>query len=140
MSESKVINLSMDKLTQVYTILDKLGNFKSEVLPISFFYQTAKVLEKIKKDYSFFESKRKELIEEYAERDSQGNIIFVENENIRIIPERQVEFLNKFNELMEVQIELNGIKPIKILNNYNLPLTANELIIIMDFVEMEGED
>lgn len=130
--------LTLEELTQVHMILDKLGNFDSEKLPVSFFYQVSKILGKIQPEYEFFEKKKKELIEKYAEKDEKGEIRIVANDNVKILPENQKEFIEKFEELLKINVVLE-YKPIYIQLSYTLPLNAKEILALDDILKFEGE-
>lgn len=86
-----------------------LANLMGAELPAAISFKVYKLSEAIKKELTAFEAARKALVEKYAERDEKGEL--KTNENHYVFSDENQEVFNKeFQELVELDIELTGLK------------------------------
>lgn len=92
----KLIDLLNTKIAIDYII--------DQNISYSMAYKIAKIAKTIEDNQTFYAEKVQNLIKEYGELDEKGNPI-VENDDIKIKPEHQTEFLAKLHELQDVEVE-----------------------------------
>ncbi len=105
-------------------------------LPIKISYAIAKNINSINKELKIFEEEKMKIISDYTLKDKQGDIK-VENDKYVFIKDKEDECNEKYNELLNIEVELN-LRAINIndLLNSNVDFTPGELIEL-DFMIME---
>ncbi|OSA92553.1 UNVERIFIED_ORG: hypothetical protein B2H93_14430 [Clostridium botulinum] len=105
-------------------------------LPIKISYAIAKNINSINKELKIFEDEKMKIISDYTLKDKQGDIK-VENDKYVFIKDKEDECNEKYNELLNIEVELN-LRAINIndLLNSNVDFTPGELIEL-DFMIME---
>lgn len=98
-------------------------------------YQLAKIIKEVQKEFELFQETRMKLINEYAERDEDGQLRVDENNNFTIPKEKIQDFQKELNELLEMQVELQ-INKINLDELEDVEFTPMELIKIEKFVEI----
>lgn len=98
-------------------------------------YQLAKIIKEVQKEFELFQETRMKLINEYAERDEDGQLKVDENNNFTIPKEKIQDFQKELNELLETQVELQ-INKINLDELENVEFTPMELIKIEKFIEI----
>lgn len=104
-------------------------------LPLKVAYKLNKIRKTVDKEGDFYAEKFQEIIDAYAKKDENGNLVFSEdNEQILIQPDKIEECNQKLNELQSLEVEIE---------NYNLSIddfgdniecTPDELAVIMPFL------
>ena len=76
-----------------------------------------------------------ELIQDCAAKNEQNEIIYNDEnkENIQLMPEKIEEFHNKYNELLEMEIEINDFS-FTLDELSSLELTPKQLFVLNDFI------
>ena len=109
-----MINVSLGEIINAFPFLNKISN-NSFVGKDAF--KIARLVREITKEYELFEKSRKEIIEQYAERDSENNII-IEDNNVKIPLHLRDECNTKLEELLNERVDVNIEKlSFEILNN-----------------------
>lgn len=112
------------------------SNFFSEAnIPLKGAYKLNKIKKAVEKEGEFYITKLQEILEKYAKRDEEGNLIFSEDETQIEIKEGMVEECNKeLNDLenLEVEIDNYGLT-IEDLGD-DLVCTPDELEALMPFM------
>jgi hypothetical protein len=114
-------------------------NFYNQIRPTSLPFKTAHKLAKLSKaveeEIGFYREKMAELIEQYAQRDNDGNYVYInDGRDIAIVPERIQECQSKIHELETMEIELPNIT-FSVEEFENTTLTVDELQPILPFIE-----
>lgn len=77
-------------------------------LPLQCAYKMSKIQKEIGNDIEFYQTKFNELLNEYAQKDDNGNFKLSEDkQTILLISDKADECKNKIKELEEMEIELN---------------------------------
>lgn len=109
-----MINVSLGEIINAFPFLNKISN-NSFVGKDAF--KIGRLVREITKEYELFEKSRKEIIEQYAERDSENNII-IEDNNVKIPLHLRDECNAKLEELLNERVDVNIEKlSFNILNN-----------------------
>lgn len=114
-------------------------NFYNQIRSNPLSFKTAHKLTKLSKavdeEIGFFRDKMTELIEQYAQKDDEGNYVYINDErDIAIIPEKIQECQAKIRELETMEIELPNIT-FSVDEFENTTLTVDELQPILPFIE-----
>lgn len=126
------MNLRMSQLTALYQVYLKIKDLS---FPIKTSYSLAKLGQALEKEIPFYDSELSKIINTYGERDEKGNLIQVENGNIKIQSEKIDECAQKMNELGELQVEIECEKiPLESLGN--IELSVQELNALLPIIEV----
>ena len=68
-------------------------------MPVKTAYRISKLQEAMKKEIEFYQEQYKKIVEEYAEKDEQGNYKVLNENNIKIQPDKIDEAASAINEL-----------------------------------------
>ena len=128
----------MVKVTMEQIINFRSGSdfFNGTNLPLKGAYKINKIRKTADKEADFYSEKFQEIIDKYAKKDENGELIFSEDENQIMINEDMMD------ECKDALAALQGLE-IEV-DNYNLKLedlgedlqcTPNELAVLMPFME-----
>ena len=121
----------------MYEILDfsKVYNsIKDEKMSIKTAYKLNKLIKKIEEENNFYNIKFHEIIEQYAEKDEQGEYQYIDENSIKIKEGKEQECYKKVSELQNLEIETPNITfSIEELGDINL--TIDTVNMLMPFIE-----
>ncbi|MBN1050314.1 hypothetical protein [Clostridium botulinum] len=125
-----ITNKEMQNKVQV------LNNISNKQLPVKCSYSIAKNIEIINSELKIFEKEKMKIINEYTEKDENGENKVLNNRFV-FIEDKEEECNKKYNELLDIEIELN-LRKINIndLINSNINFTPGELVDL-DFMITE---
>ena len=104
-------------------------------LPFKTAYKLSKLAKAIEDEVAFYREKMNELINEYGQKDGDGNLVFIDNgQGIALKPETQAECHQKIAELENLDIELPDIK-FSVEEFADTSLSLEELQPILPFIE-----
>lgn len=122
---------------KMYEILDfsKVYNsVKDEKMSIKTAYKLNKLIKKIEEENNFYNIKFHEIIEQYAEKNDQGEYQYIDENSIKIKEGKEQECYKKVSELQNLEIETPNITfSIEELGDINL--TINTVNMLMPFIE-----
>lgn len=122
---------------KMYEILDfsKVYNsIKDEKMSIKTAYKLNKLIKKIEEENNFYNIKFHEIIEQYAEKNDQGEYQYIDENSIKIKEGKEQECYKKVSELQNLEIEIPNINfSIEELGDINL--TINTVNMLMPFIE-----
>ena len=98
------------KMSTIIALKGVCENLKSQKTSIKTAYRISKILNTIEKEFTFYQTKFAEIINEYAEKDENGQPILInDGQGVKIDPSRLMEAQTKLTELegLEVKIESN---------------------------------
>ena len=126
------MNLRMSQLTALYQVYLKIKDLS---FPIKTSYSLAKLGQALEKEIPFYDSEISKIINTYGERDENGNLVQIENGNIKIQSEKIDECAKKINELGELQVEIEcGKIPLESLGD--IELSVQELNALLPIIEV----
>lgn len=116
--------------------LQTITTFAEKPMPVSLAAKLLRLVEDLAKENELIEKQRRLIIEKYADKDDQGQLI-INNGNVSF---------NKDNAAKEAQDELNELANLEVdivdrgiteedLVNANLQLTMSQLAILKNFIE-----
>jgi len=98
-------------------------------------YKLLKFLKAIEFEEKFFNSKVKELLNEFGQKNKQGKYI-TENGNIKIIEGKEEACANAFNELNDLEVSVPDIT-FTLEELKDITLSVQDIAIIEDFIKEE---
>lgn len=94
-----------------YNIYQTLNTFAEQKLPIKLSYKIMKIVTSLEGEISFYQKRLQELIDEYALKNEDGGPVITENnEGIQIQPDKIEEFNNEYQELHNMEIDIEDIQ------------------------------
>ena len=128
-----MVTITMD---QLINFRDN-GDFFADVnLPLKGAYKINKIRKAVDKESEFYQEKFQEIVNEYARKDENGNVVFSEDGTQIMIQDGRVADCNRaLEELQKLEVQIE---------NYNLSLddlgenlecTPDELDALMPFME-----
>lgn len=127
-----MITITMDQLINFRNNNDFFGQ---QHLPLKVAYKLNKIRQAVDKEGDFYSEKFQEIINNYAKKDEEGNLVFSEDCEQIMIQEDKIEECNKaLEDLQNLEVEID---------NYNLTIddfgedltcTPNELEALMPFL------
>ena len=111
------------------------NQIRSNPLPFKTAHKLSKLSKAIEEEIGFYREKMTELIEQYAQKDNDGNYVYInDGRDIAIIPDKIQECQAKILELETMEIELPDIQ-FSVDEFENTTLTVDELQPILPFIE-----
>ena len=110
--------------------------FSGATLPLKGAYKLNKIKKAVEKESEFYQEKFQEIVDTYAKKDENDNIIFSEDGNQIMIKDGMVDECNKALEdlqSLEVEVETFGLTLEDL--GENIECTPDELEALMPFME-----
>lgn len=128
-----MVNVTMD---QIIAFRNNGDFFSNSTLPLKGAYKLNKIKKAVEKEGEFYTEKFQEIVNTYAKKDENDQLVFSEDGNQIMIKEGMIEECNKALEdlqNLEVQIETYGLTLDDL--GENLECTPDELEALMPFME-----
>lgn len=103
-------------------------------LNIKVAYNIARIIREIEKENRTFEETRQKLLFKYGEKDSSGQLIINQNNQITIIPDQIKNYNKEIQELLDEKIKLN-VEPINLNDLGEIQITPAEIYQINMFIK-----
>ena len=96
------------KMSNIILLKGVCENLKSQKTSVKTAYKISKILNAVEKEFEFYQTKFVEIINEYSEKDENGQPIMTDGGNgVKINPEKITEAQTKIFELEAIETELN---------------------------------
>ena len=121
-------------MEQVINFRNNEGFFTNTNLPLKGAYKINKIRKAMEKEADFYSTKFQEIIDKYAKKDENGDVVFSENGEQIIIQEDKIAECNQtLEELQKLEVEVENYNlTIEDLGE-NLECTPDELDALMPF-------
>ena len=96
------------KLNKIEPLYATLSILTEKEMPFSLSYKFTKILDKIETDYQYFVKKMREIINKYADKDENGELIIKDN-NIQIKKDFISLAEKELNELNDIEVTIPDI-------------------------------
>ena len=122
-------------MRQIIDFRNNEGFFADVNLPLKGAYKINKIRKAVEKEGEFYSSKFQEIVNTYAKKDDNGNIVFSEDGEQIIIQDDKIEECNQaLSELQRLEVEIDNCNlTIEDLGE-NLECTPDELDALMPFL------
>ena len=109
------------KLVEIVNSTEAMNKIAAQPMKASVSFKVAKNLRALGEELAIFEQSRGDLIRKYGKEDKEGNVAIEPN------TKGMAEFQKELNELLNVDIDLNGFKKIKLSQLSKCELTPQEM-------------
>jgi hypothetical protein len=124
------MKITLGKATNLF---DLKSLFNKSPMSFSTAYQLNKLFSALEKESNFYKENLRKIIDEYAEKDSEGNPVQTE-EGLKIREDSIQEVNDKLNELLNIEVEVPDIFiEMKALENVNI--TLDQLNLLSPFIK-----
>ena len=96
------------KLIEVVNSSEAFGKIAQQPMKAAVSFKVAKNIKKLSDELSVFEQSRGDLIRKFGKEDKEGNVAIEPN------TKGMAEFQKELNDLLNVEVDLNGFKKIKL--------------------------
>ena len=105
-------------------------------LPIKVSYAIAKNISKIESELKIYNKERQKLLDKFCVKDSEGNNVIDENNNLKIADEHLEVWNKEINELLDIEVEIDIHKfNVDDLIYSNCEMTPGEIMLIDYMIE-----
>ena len=113
------------------------GNFFAGTsLPLKGAYKINKIKKAVEKESEFYQEKFQEIVDQYAQKDENGEVVLSEDKSQIMIKEGLVEECNKaLNDLQELEVEIDNCGLTLDDLGDDVECTPEELEALMPFME-----
>ena len=113
------------------------GNFFAGTsLPLKGAYKINKIKKAVEKESEFYQEKFQEIVDQYAQKDENGEVVFSEDGNQIMIKDGLVEECNKaLTDLQELEVEIDNCGLTLDDLGEDVECTPEELEALMPFME-----
>ena len=128
-----MVNVTMD---QIIAFRNNGDFFAGATLPLKGAYKLNKIKKAVEKEGEFYTEKFQEIVDKYAKKDNDGNLVFSDDGNQIMIKDGMVDECNKaLEDLQELEVEIDNFG--LTLNDLgdDVECTPDELDALMPFME-----
>lgn len=133
------MQIKMSSVVGLKDIGPKIGELR---LPLKLTYKLVKFFNSINTEADFYTSSVQKLLDEYAEKDEQGNFIHPKEDDpssVQLKPNTQEVMLQALNELLNLDVTIPDFL-LTMEEAEQLNLSVNEFSLMMPFIQEEKED
>ena len=128
----------MAKVTMEQVIAFRNNNefFSSANLPLKGAYKLNKIRKAVDKEAEFYSEKFQQILEEYAKKDEEGNLVFSEDGNQIMIKDDKIIECNKaLEDLQSLEVEIDTFNLTIDDLGEGIECTPDQLDALMPFME-----
>ena len=115
------------KMAEIVFLKGVCENLKQQKTSVKTAYKISKILNAIEKEFEFYQTKFTEIINEFSEKDENGQPILInDGAGVKISQEGREEAQKKLLDLEKVEVELN-IKPLSLDELEGLEISINDM-------------
>lgn len=123
-------------MSQILSLRQNIGFFLSQKLPLPVAYKLNKINNAASKEADFYQEKFSEIVEKYAKKDEEGNLVFSEDgEQIMIKDDLISECNEALEELMNLEVEIDNLGLTIDAFGENIECTATQIDAIVPFLD-----
>ena len=128
-----MVNVTMN---QIIAFRNNGDFFAGASLPLKGAYKINKIKKAVEKEGEFYTEKFQEIVDTYAKKDDDGNLVYSEDGSQIMIKDGMVEECNKaLADLQELEVEIENYNFTLDDLGENLECTPEELEALMPFME-----
>lgn len=123
------------KFQDIMSFINSYQEIQNEKMPLNVAYQLSQISKEINGCISFYQDKYNYYLEQYAEKDSDGNFKMNENKNgVVLKKDTAAEARQKFKELDDYEFPIEA-KKIPLLAFEKIKLSPSTLTGLLPFIE-----
>lgn len=120
----------------IYQLISTL-NIEKELLPqklpIRTAYNLSKIFTRAREELEFYQEKFKEIVTQYGEKDKNGNLIFLENENVSIPKDKIEKCQKEITDLQNLELEIPDYS-ISLDSLEAVKISLDEISVLLPFI------
>lgn len=123
------------KMSELFQLNQLQQNIMNKKMPIKVMYKFSRLFKEVQEQVEFFNKTVQDLINQYGQKDENGEFILTENKNgVKIQEDKYDECMDKIDELNDLEVELS-YNPIFTLDELDgLDLSVSDLSKLMIFI------
>ena len=130
------MNITINKVIRLQPLY---GIIKTKILPMKTSYKFAKLFSNINSKYEFYQTQISLIINNYSEKDENGEPVITEDGNFKIQKDKIDTCQQKIDELINLNVEVPDIK-FTFDELEQLELSVEQFMLLIDFCEEEKAD
>lgn len=121
------------KLANVLSFMEIYTAIKDHSMSVKTAYKFSKLAHKLEEEQKFYQDKLREIIDQYVEKDTNGEIVYTEDHQaMKIISGKEEECSKAMDELQNIEIEVEPVFNIDELGD--LTLTPAQMQLLYPFI------
>lgn len=108
--------------------------FQEKKMPIKIAYKFSKLFGYLRNEVDFYYKSLNKIIDEYAEKDENGELIFLSDESIKLKPEYISRFKEETDSLLAIEVTIPDIK-FNLEEMDGIELNISEVTTLSKFIE-----
>ena len=123
------------KLVEVFDFLNLRNKIIDKKLPIKTSYKLTRFFNQFEEEAKFFNETLQKIIDEYGQKDENGNFIFTDNgQGVKIKEDKYNECMEKIEELNSVEVKLNYTPSFTLEELEGLDLEMKYINLLMPYI------
>ena len=120
-------------LKDIVNNIQFITELSRQMMPARAAYKVGKLLRKLTDEFNDYNSQRQKVVEKYALRDEQGNMV-ISDGNIQFNSESYSLFEKEFQDLIDTEVEIDTL-PIKLYEIENMDFSPGQMSFLESFIE-----
>lgn len=99
-----MITLTINEIMNSVPVLEKISQVNINGV---FAFKIARMIRELNKEIELFEKQRVEMIEKYCERDEEGQMVMIDESQVKIKEENIQKYNDELREILGTEVEIN---------------------------------
>ena len=123
------------KLVEVFDFLNLRNKIIDKKLPIKTSYKLTRFFNQLEEEAKFFNETLQKIIDEYGQKDENGNFIFTDNgQGVKIKEDKYNDCMEKIEELNSIEVKLNYVPSFTLDELEGLDLEMKYINLLMPYI------
>lgn len=119
----------------IYNAIQVIDELSEKPMKVALIAKLLRLSDELQKENQLIEKQRREILEKYAKKDENGQLIIDKNGNVDFENENIEKVQNELYELSELEIDITDREITQEeLESNNLELTINQFVILNNFI------
>lgn len=119
----------------IYNAIQVIDELSEKPMKVALIAKLLRLSDELQKENQLIEKQRREILEKYAKKDENGQLIIDENGNVDFENKDIEKVQNELYELSELEIDITDREITQEeLESNNLELTINQFVILNNFI------
>ena len=119
----------------IYNAIQVIDELSEKPMKVALIAKLLRLSDELQKENQLIEKQRREILEKYAKKDENGQLIIDKNGNVDFESENIEKVQNELYELSELEIDITDREITQEeLESNNLELTINQFVILNNFI------
>ena len=119
----------------IYNAIQVIDELSEKPMKVALIAKLLRLSDELQKENQLIEKQRREILEKYAKKDENGQLIRDKNGNVDFESENIEKVQNELYELSELEIDVTDREITQEeLESNNLELTINQFVILNNFI------